>query len=926
MYDEEIPHDLKSDHLRKMLAHGTARFGQKSKTEAFVLHKIGVSYYYMGFDGVSGSFDSAIIYFRKALDVRIAIELRTAFDFTSDIINGYFLIAVCHELKGNAISSVGSLSSALYLLDSYPQKDSIFSRMLRLYVQAGRTYSDIGDYDQALKYYQNIIDYPTQNRNDRDVVLINRSKRMAYSESANIFAMHLYQPEKAIGFLTKADSLLEKLNPRNKVLARADIWNRKGIAFFRLDEFDSAIWSFNKSIDIYEDVNRKYELAGLYLNLSLAYKKKGQFQDSEKLLSVSKQLFLDTNQEYKLASIYDNLGDIEFERGKYEQSLTYDNLALQYLIADFSPTSVYDNPNLDSVIVSDKVGLLVTISSKVMSYLQLNSIKKEEYYLVAAFQTMALVDELIMSLRTDFQAEASRISLASFTKPVYEHGLETCYRLYHEKQQYHFLEKAFSFSEKSRAIVLLDAVRKTRASDQVESELILKERQMNLKVNYFEKLAALQEQDLKKKQSFNVYDSLNQYRRQRDEVIRQIKLESPDYHRIIFEEATTSIEEIKNALEEDQSFVEFFVGDSSVYTFVINRDTTLFLKMDQPDSIRKWSNEWIAEMKMQGMDIVEPAHKLYKALIEPVADQLGEKLILVPDDVLNLVNFDALVTKKPAISNIHWPDFKNFMIYDHQMSYAFSASTLMENQQNKDKKSTSFMGVAPKIDEGFELSGQWFNKLDQNVGQIKEASYHFSDRKIVNQEEARATFLEFAPDYDVIHCAAHALANNKDGDLSFILFGEDESEILYAKDLYAQELNANMVVLSACQTSEGEINRGEGVISLARSFTYAGASSVVTSLWSVRENVNHQIIKDFYRLLKSGKSKDEALRQAKIDYRDNISQNNAPNSHPYFWAPLIVIGDTENNFPNRQNALIVIIAALAMFMLILLYLRRGNSY
>jgi len=166
------------------------------------------------------------------------------------------------------------------------------------------------------------------------------------------------------------------------------------------------------------------------------------------------------------------------------------------------------------------------------------------------------------------------------------------------------------------------------------------------------------------------------------------------------------------------------------------------------------------------------------------------------------------------------------------------------------------------------------------------------------------------------------LANNEDGDLSFILFGESASDILYAKDLYALDLNADLVVLSACQTNAGEIHRGEGIISIARAFAYAGTYSIVTSLWDVREKTNTEIIYHFFQALKKGKTKDEALRTAKLNYLTSLTPEQQFQSHPYFWAPLIIIGDTSANYKTKNSTFWVLTAILVVLGFALWYLLR----
>jgi CHAT domain-containing protein len=111
---------------------------------------------------------------------------------------------------------------------------------------------------------------------------------------------------------------------------------------------------------------------------------------------------------------------------------------------------------------------------------------------------------------------------------------------------------------------------------------------------------------------------------------------------------------------------------------------------------------------------------------------------------------------------------------------------------------------------------------------------------------------------------------------------------LYAYELFGLQLDADMVVLSACETGTGKIAPGEGVLSMARAFRFAGARSVLMSLWKVDDAANASIMGDFYRLLGEGASKSEALRKAKLDYLDNSS---AVSGQPFFWAAMVPMGE-----------------------------------
>ena len=112
-----------------------------------------------------------------------------------------------------------------------------------------------------------------------------------------------------------------------------------------------------------------------------------------------------------------------------------------------------------------------------------------------------------------------------------------------------------------------------------------------------------------------------------------------------------------------------------------------------------------------------------------------------------------------------------------------------------------------------------------------------------------------------------------------------EDGFLYTHEIYNQSLRAELAVLSACGTGLGKQIRGEGIMSLARAFHYAGCPNIAMSLWQVDDKTTSALMQEFYKQLKAGNPKDEALRQAKLYVLDKHE------SHPYYWAPFVLIGD-----------------------------------
>jgi hypothetical protein len=160
---------------------------------------------------------------------------------------------------------------------------------------------------------------------------------------------------------------------------------------------------------------------------------------------------------------------------------------------------------------------------------------------------------------------------------------------------------------------------------------------------------------------------------------------------------------------------------------------------------------------------------------------------------------------------------------------------------------------------------------------------------------------------------------------SRLAFYQDQTDSLIndgwlnTSDIYNLQLNARMAVLSSCRSGTGILRRGEGLMSLARGFFYAGCPSVVLTLWEVEDKTGTAIMKEFYRNLKFGKPKDVALRNAKLKY---LSQADPMTSHPHFWLGYITVGNPDPLFSGKQKYLLALMLFILFWMTISLAFRK----
>ncbi|MBL4651153.1 MAG: CHAT domain-containing protein, partial [Aureispira sp.] len=335
------------------------------------------------------------------------------------------------------------------------------------------------------------------------------------------------------------------------------------------------------------------------------------------------------------------------------------------------------------------------------------------------------------------------------------------------------------------------------------------------------------------------------------------------------------------------------------------------------------------------------AYNLYLTLIAPIQAHLTniKHLIIVPDNDLGHIPFEALLS---TFSEQRETDYKvlNYLLNDYSISYSYSASLSLENKQYKRGKNNSkILGFAatynPK-DSIFPERSPSNLKLRQTLEALPAATEEVLalQKQFLNsdfffgEKATEANFKAHAPNYSILHLAMHGIVNHHHPLLSSLAFTEDYSEtennFLEAHEISNLQLNNDLVVLSACETGYGEFEQGEGIISLARSFMYAGTPSLVVSLWEVNDFSTAIIMQLFYQYLTDGMTKDKALRQAKLDF---IQRSDGIITHPAFWSPFILLGDNQpivfhqTNSPWKWGVFgLIIIASI-----FLIYLKNRSS-
>ena len=156
-------------------------------------------------------------------------------------------------------------------------------------------------------------------------------------------------------------------------------------------------------------------------------------------------------------------------------------------------------------------------------------------------------------------------------------------------------------------------------------------------------------------------------------------------------------------------------------------------------------------------------------------------------------------------------------------------------------------------------------------------------------------YLQKMSDYQIIHFSTHGIINNENPALSKLTFSKgkttSDKRLLPINEIQMQPMSADLVVLSACQTANGQLARGEGLMSIGQAFFAAGAKSIIATLWNAEDSETPILMRQFYQYLKDGRTKSAALQHAKLDYIENAG---AYQAHPYYWAGFIGIGNNDS--------------------------------
>ena len=857
-------------------------------------------------------------YYKKALDIRKKLWDKPH----RDLALTYHNLGTIHARKGDYLRSLEFSQKALDLqLELFGEEhlDVALS-----YFNFAFNYSRKGDNDKAQQYYQKSLAI----RLDK-LGLQHPQVALCYMNIGAIYG-EKKEYQKQVDYTLKAVELYTAIFGEEHPQV-ALCYNNLGHAYGNLKQFDKELFYNKKSLEIRLStvgINNT-EVARSYHNLSAVYGRNKEYDKQLEYSQKSLEIYVNTLGLFHpdVSEAYNHIAFYHFFTGNTSECLRFHQKSLQCLVRDFKDNDFYSNPPLVNdakqeagrFYYSNK--LINVLFFKGRAFLALYEKTGAKKDLQKAFQTATLAASLIDKLRQSYHAEGSKLNLAREANPIYEIAIRSAIRLYSTTGEENYLQQAFTYLEKSKAIILFSLLKEAAAKStaNIPAELLDEEYHYRIELNYLEQQiqrihseGELTGQNHMAELQSQYFDYSQQY----EELINRFETDYPEYYRLKYDINTVNETQVADLLEEGTVLIEYFVGEKSIFLAEIwaNKQPGSyqlfhiheFKKPVDFDEVIEEFTESIEDLSRKSF--IRNGHQLYQWLLEPVLSKHSNlnRLIIVPDAQLHHLPFEALLTEKPDLQATDYNALP-YVLHKFAVSYHYSATLFCHAVAEVPHAvaDDSFVGFAPVYsntdntqtteEQVARFSNGGYRELVYSEKEVEKVRELFDNKKVKSQtflheQAGKEQFRAYSQGHKYVHIAAHGILNRKQPEMSGIVFSpiakkEQDEYILYIGEAFHLDLNAELMVLSCCESGLGKLQAGEGIMAINRGLMYSGARNIIYTLFKVYDQASSALVhRLFYEILENNLTYPAALRQAKLDL---IRQEGVT---PKSWAGFVLLG------------------------------------
>jgi CHAT domain-containing protein/Tfp pilus assembly protein PilF len=768
------------------------------------------------------------------------------------------------------------------------------------------------DYPKALSLFHRNLQIKQELGNKADIA----------RELANIGNVYVYQGDNVRALEHYQRSLKLAHEAGDKGGSSATL-NSVGNLYFSQGNYAQALEYVQQSLKIKQEIGDKLGVGRALNNIGVLYSLEGQYVQALDYLQQAAKMREELGDKLGVVEAWHYIGGVYLLKGDYSQALTYGQKALK-------PAEELGNNQLRSEILRNMGE----------SYLRLGQYEAASGFAARA-ASLAVefgIPEVLWNAKTIAgkahlalnQPERAREhfldAIATIEKlrrrvaggeqeqqRFFENKVAPYHAMVHLSLAQHDTTQALIYAERAKGRVLLDVISsgRTDITKAMTSDELKRDRELSAEIASLNtQLARLKAQTKPPEaQLADIQARLNKTRLEYEAFQANLYAAHPELKVQRGQTQPLTLDEVAALLPDAQTAIlEYVVTEDKSYLFVLRKGSkaavevtvhTLNVKSTELAQMAESFRQRVAE---RDLTVKQPAQRLYDLLIKPAEGQLGtvRKLYIVPDGTLWNVPFQALHQGR-----------QGYLLEQYAVGYAPSLSVLREMAKRantlrtpqrgpRDDSQSTLLAMGNPVLSGDTITKVRFTRRDEPLSPLPDAEkevhtlgqlYGPNSRVLIGRQAREATMKAEAGKFKILHFATHAILDDRNPLYSHIILSRADNEmnddgLLEAWELMKLDLNAELAVLSACETARGRIAAGEGIIGMSWALFVAGSPAAVVSQWKVDSARSSELMIEFHRnLLRKRMTKSEALRQAALKvFR-------GPYNHPAYWAGFILIGD-----------------------------------
>lgn len=607
-------------------------------------------------------------------------------------------------------------------------------------------------------------------------------------------------------------------------------------------------------------------------------------QEYQKAIDIIEQISTDTSlQQTQLENLANNFGSKALAYLELNE-LDSSRVAIQNALKVLLPNNRTNEPFLKKATYHGlpyKLNLANTLHFKGRLLNKLGANSADSIMINVSLHNFEQAHEVLKELGED--SNEDQFLSNDFFKTFYEHSLLAFHNEWETDENPQLFYRALRISDESRHLTVLNELKTSTIKDLFANVPVGLRMRINQISIALDSLNTTNTGSLKSKKRQSHFEEL-----QRDlkALKSKLKSEHPKYYEIKYG-SNNSIKDLVQTSYKNSNILEYFWGKQFLFVFQINGEVLKFDKIRLTKKLNENKNSLVNSLRNPlDNDYKEAGQFIFDSLFKNYISRTTKNLLIL-DDALHFIPIESLWVESSKSGN--------FLLGEAQVH---RLNSIAQGINQEESKHESAMLLAPFA----TYKGSNFSKISRTKNEVDEIQKYVEAQIYLDSLATKSTFLENAEKFGILHLATHSTAEPENPLKSRILFYDDENLVpsdksLTIEELYSLELNANLVVLSACETGIGKDVKGRGIASISNGFNYAGVSSTLMSLWKVPDKQTSQIMVGFYKYLQEGLPKNIALQEAKLAYLRTTDDELL--RHPYYWAGFVVSGNME---PLQKNA------------------------